>query len=381
MTAARARRHSSFWSEYVARGAQFRVAGEGRQRSVPRHPVARAAPAAAPRRAGGRRPIDLPYSNFAYGQTGTPWPVNQAVYVDYMLYDLRGYHAFAAEELLAQYRNNQEANGHVNGFANWVVYTPGMLYAVAQDYLLSRRPARASTRLLPAALKALDWCLGRGPQAANCDGPSAGLVAGPLNDGTGEGSGPSTRPTCTPASTLSAACSRRSAIRAPRGTCVPPLDFAHGHRARLRRRQLRLPAGPTARPHLDALRALRGHTYGRLLDQWYPTDVDTGAVHLLRLKAVPAADGELADWLLNDHEDNLFFHGWGIANEPVYNQQATAYLLRDDPKAAIRTFYSYMASAFSHSVFEPVEHRWTHGQYFGPPSHRRRLVRALSATC
>ena len=31
--------------------------------------------------------IDLPYSNFAYDQTGTPWPVNQAVYVDYMLYD------------------------------------------------------------------------------------------------------------------------------------------------------------------------------------------------------------------------------------------------------------------------------------------------------
>jgi hypothetical protein len=27
-----------------------------------------------------------------------------------------------------------------------------------------------------------------------------------------------------------------------------------------------------------------------------------------------------------------------------------------------------MASAFSHSVYEPVEHRWTHGQYFGPPS-------------
>ena len=27
-----------------------------------------------------------------------------------------------------------------------------------------------------------------------------------------------------------------------------------------------------------------------------------------------------------------------------------------------------MACAFSHSVFEPVEHRWTWGQYFGPPS-------------
>ncbi len=57
-----------------------------------------------------------------------------------------------------------------------------------------------------------------------------------------------------------------------------------------------------------------------------------------------------------------------MANEPVYNQQATAYLLRDDPQAAIRAFYSYMACAFSHSALEPVEHRWTHGQYFGPPS-------------
>src|ERR1051325_10618766 len=57
-----------------------------------------------------------------------------------------------------------------------------------------------------------------------------------------------------------------------------------------------------------------------------------------------------------------------MANEPVYNQQGTAYLLRDDPKAVIRTFYSYMASAFSHSALEPVEHRFTHGQYFGPPS-------------
>jgi len=125
-------------------------------------------------------------------------------------------------------------------------------------------------------------------------------------------------------------------------------------------------------------------TYRRLLEQWYPADVDTGAVHLLRLKAL-APDGELAESLLNDHEDNLFMKGWGIANEPVYNQQATAYLLRDDAKAVINAFYSYMASAFSHSVFEPVEHRWTWGQYFGPPStdgawfelYRNMLVREV----
>jgi hypothetical protein len=105
----------------------------------------------------------------------------------------------------------------------------------------------------------------------------------------------------------------------------------------------------------------------RLFEQWYPTDVDTGAVHLLRLKALDV-NGPLAESLLNDHEDNLFYRNWGIANEPVYNQHATAYLLRDDPKAVVRAFYSYMASAFSHSTLEPVEHRWTHGQYFGPPS-------------
>ena len=55
--------------------------------------------------------MDLPYSDFAYSQTGTPWPINQAVYVDYMLYGLRGYGDVARQELEAIYRNNQEAAG------------------------------------------------------------------------------------------------------------------------------------------------------------------------------------------------------------------------------------------------------------------------------
>jgi hypothetical protein len=103
------------------------------------------------------------------------------------------------------------------------------------------------------------------------------------------------------------------------------------------------------------------------MDLWYPSDVDTGPLHLVRLKALPA-DGPFANFLLNDHEDNLFLKHLGMANEPVYEPQGLAYLYRDDPKAAIRTFYSQMACAFSQTVFEPVEHRWMHGQYFGPPS-------------
>jgi hypothetical protein len=55
---------------------------------------------------GGLIDIDLPYSNFAYEQFGTPWPVNQAVYVDAYLYDYRGYHDISAEEISIQFRNN-----------------------------------------------------------------------------------------------------------------------------------------------------------------------------------------------------------------------------------------------------------------------------------
>jgi hypothetical protein len=105
----------------------------------------------------------------------------------------------------------------------------------------------------------------------------------------------------------------------------------------------------------------------RLLDAWYPTDVDTGPLHMPRLNAIDPR-GWLATAMLHDHEDNLFLNQWGAANEPVYNPQGVTYLLRDEPEAAIRTFYSTMACAFSHSQGEPVEHRWAWPQYFGPPS-------------
>lgn len=367
----------NFWSSYVERGAQFRVPEKAVNdlfRATLWHALR------LPRRHGGAGDnvkIDLPYSNFAYSQTGTPWPVNQAVYVDYMLYDLRGYHGISTEELAAQYRNNQEYSGHVNGFANWLVYTPGMLYAVSQNYLLSH-DRQALDRVMPQSMKALDWCLDEIRHS------TGGLVAGPLNDGTGEGvwafnqaylyaglerfgrvleeiGNPRAKETLDAANAIHAAVARGFGAAAARSTLVELRDHTW------------IPYVPS-----EAL------TYRRILEQWYPADVDTGAVHLLRLKAL-APDSDLADYLLNDHEDNLFLKGWGMANEPVYNQQATAYLLRDDAKAVVRAFYSYMASAFSHSVFEPVEHRWTWGQYFGPPStdgawfelYRNMLVREV----
>jgi len=226
-------------------------------------------------------------------------------------------------------------------------------------------------------MKALDWCL-------NEIQANGGLVKGPLNDGTGEGVWAFNQ------AYLYAGLERFGTVLEKTGN--PRAKEARDAANRIRDAIARGFGAASARSTLVELRdhtwapyvPSEALTYRRILEQWYPADVDTGALHLLRLKALPP-DGLLADSLLNDHEDNLFLKGLGLANEPVYNQQATAYLLRDDPKAVIRAFYSYMASAFSHTVFESVEHRWTWGQYYGPPStdgawvelYRNMLVREM----
>ncbi|KPL21863.1 MAG: hypothetical protein AMJ75_09165 [Phycisphaerae bacterium SM1_79] len=126
-----------FWADYVSLGAQFQVPEKvvnDLYRANLWHALR------LPRRHGGKDEgvkIDLPYSNFAYDQHGTPWPVNQAVYVDYMIYGLRGYNDIAKDELLTMYRNNQQPDGCISGYANWGVYTPSMVYVVAKNYLLS----------------------------------------------------------------------------------------------------------------------------------------------------------------------------------------------------------------------------------------------------
>jgi hypothetical protein len=355
-----------YWSAYVDRGASFTVP-EKVVNDLFRASLWHAL--RLPRRHGGAGRdvrIDLPYSNFAYGQTGTPWPVNQAVYVDYMLYDLRGYHGISNEELEAQFRNNQEADGHVSGYANWLVYTPSMLYSVAQNYLLSD-DREAFDRLLPQSIRAMDWCLGRLSAASSAGGAARGLVRGPLNDNTGDGVWAFNQAYLFAGLDLFAralerhghprAAEARDAARTIREA------IGRGFGAASTRSPVVQLRDGTWSPYVPA----EALTPQRLLHEWYPTDVDTGATHLLRLKALPA-QGALAEALLHDHEDNLYYKGWGMAQEPIYNQQATAYLLRDEPEAVVRAFYSYLGSAFSHSVLEPVEHHWGQGQYFGPPS-------------
>lgn len=352
----------NFWSAYLAQGAKFRVP----EQAVNDLFNANLWHALRLPRRHSDKEMDLPYSNFAYDQTGTPWPINQAVYVDYMIYGLRGYNQVATEEMAAIFRNNQEFSGRVDGFAHWHAYTPGMLYSVAQNYLLSG-DRESFEQLLPETLKALDWSIAQIRGASSVSGATEGLVAGPLNDITGVGYWTFNQAYLyAGVEMMGKALTKYGSPRALECSKV-----AAGYRTAMER-AIRV---STVR---SPLVQLRDHTWvsfvpsdadhaGRNYEQWYPSDVDTGVAHLLRLKALPA-QGELADAILNDHEDNLFLHQWGLANEPVYSQQAAAYLLRDDPKATIRTFYSLMAGGFSQGVYEPVEHRWRWGQYFGPPS-------------
>lgn len=356
-----------FWNDQLAQGALFNVPEEAVNtlfRANLWHALR------LPRRHDSTEPnvkIDLPYSNFAYDQKGTPWPVNQSVYVDYMLYDLRGHHAISAEELAAMYRNNQERNGHVGGFANWGVYTPGMLYSVAQHYLLSG-DRFSFDKLLPQTFRALDWCLGEMNRANAVQSATPGLILAPLNDLSHDARSWAFNQGYFVAGVdlLGRALSEIQHPLAPECRAAAQTMRTAVERE-FARASVRSPAVPLADGTWSSYVPCDAQASGRLFKAWYPTDVDTGALHLSRLKALDPR-GPLTTAMLHDHEDNLFIHQWGMINEPVYNQLATAYLLRDEPKAAIRAFYSMMACAFSHSVFEPVEHRWGWPQYFGPPS-------------
>jgi hypothetical protein len=325
--------------------------------------------------------IDLPYSNFAYGQYNADWPINQAVYVDYMVYGLRGYFDVAEEEFAAMYQTQQKPDGRVGGYAEWGVYSPSMLYSIAQNYLLSG-DRQSFERLLPASLKTLDWCLGE-VDKGQTNQLAPGLIVAPLNDLT----------------------HANRAWGFPNGYFVAGLDiFAralakHGHaRAeavaevahKMRGDVTHAFARASAKSPVVQLADCTWINYvpcdamtpRRLLEEWYPTDVDCGALHMSRLQAIDP-NGWLTTSLLHDHEDNLFLNHWGMANEPVYNQQASAYLFRDMPEAAIRAFYSMIACAFSHHQLTPLEHRWAWGQYYMPPStdgawfelYRRMLIR------
>jgi len=355
-----------YWEGWLAKGASFRVPEQAvnelyranlwHSLILPRHTLD----------IDGKDHMDLPYANTAYGQRNADWPINQSVYVDYMIYGLRGYDKVAQDEYTAMFKSQLQPDGRIGGFANWGVYSPGQLYAIAQNFLLSGNREQFE-QLLPNSLKMLDWCLAQ--VAKSNEGTNkTGLILGPLNDLTNAEREWAFNQAYYVGG-LEVFARALSAINHPRAEEVRNIaskmktdvvnEFACGS---VKSPVVQLEDGtwinyvPT-----DAM------TPRRMMEQWYPTDVDTGPLHLTRLGVIDAHSW-LTDAMLHDHEDNLFLKNQGAANEPVYVQQATPYFLRDNVKAVIRAFYSLMACGFSHEQYTPLEHRWAWGQYYGPPS-------------
>ncbi|MGV8878093.1 MAG: hypothetical protein ACOH2A_03575 [Sphingobacteriaceae bacterium] len=356
----------NYWEDWIQQGAHFQVpevavndlfrANLWHSLILPRHTIDSL----------GKPHMDLPYANTAYGQKNADWPINQAVYVDYMVYGLRGYDKVAEDEIAAMFKSQQQPDGRIGGFANWGVYSPGHLFAISQNYLLSDNKNQFE-RLLPNSIKTLDWCIAQ-IEKANTGTGKTGLILAPLNDLTnaerewaftqayfvggleifGQALSKYGHPKAKEVFKIASKMKADVKNEFSKGSVKSPVvQLADGTWINY------VPA--------DAM------THRRIMDQWYPTDVDTGPLHLSRL-GVFEPFSWLTTAMLNDHEDNLFLKNQGAANEPVYIQQANTYLLRDEPKAVIRAFYSLMACGFSHEQYTSLEHRWAWGQYYGPPS-------------
>lgn len=356
----------TYWERWLAGGAQFEVPEQAvndlfranlwHSLVLPRHTIG----------TDNAPHMDLPYANTAYGQKDADWPINQAVYVDYMIYGLRGYDSVAQQELLAMFKSQQQKDGRIGGFANWGVYSPAQLYAIAQNYLLSAN-REYFEELLPASLKTLDWCLAQ-VEAANAAGNTSGLIRAPLNDLTNaEREWAFTQAYYVAGLEIFAKALKAYNHPRAEAVAITAAKMKADVVKEFSRASVLSPVVQVADGTWVNYVPTDAMTPRRLMDQWYPTDVDCGPLHLSRLGVI-APDSWLTTAMLHDHEDNLFFRNLGAANEPVYVQQSAVYLQRDEQKAAIRSFYSLMACGFSHEQLTSLEHRWAWGQYYGPPS-------------
>ena len=192
-----------------------------------------------------------------------------------MLYDLRGYHDLSAEELAAIFRNNQEPSGQVGGYAHWGVYTPSMIFAVAQQPA-DRRPI--CTRCTVSSNPARSGLVSRSGEAGRAKprtGPH-GLMLAPLNDLTKD-----SRAWAFNQAYLFAGLDRLSVvlteIRHPRaGSAVRPRKRSEMPSRLGSRLPRRVSGCSTARSHVESVRTCDALTPRRLMEIWYPTDVDTG---------------------------------------------------------------------------------------------------------
>jgi hypothetical protein len=89
---------------------------------------------------------------------------------------------------------------------------------------------------------------------------------------------------------------------------------------------------------------------------WYAAVVDGGLEGILDSGIVPPGD-PLENWVLANLEDNLFVMAPNLADEGHFLGHACGYLRRDEPRRAIYTFYSALATQAARATRTTFEHR------------------------
>jgi hypothetical protein len=97
---------------------------------------------------------------------------------------------------------------------------------------------------------------------------------------------------------------------------------------------------------------------------WYAAVVDGGLEGILDSGIMPPGE-PMEDWVFGNLEDNLFVIAPNLADEAYFLGHGCAYLRRNQPKQAIYTFYSVLASHMARPTLTTFEHRsWGAGRVY-----------------
>jgi hypothetical protein len=89
---------------------------------------------------------------------------------------------------------------------------------------------------------------------------------------------------------------------------------------------------------------------------WYAAVVDGGLEGILDSGIMPPGE-PMEDWVFGNLEDNLFVMAPNLADEAYFLGHGCEYLRRNQPKQAIYTFYSVLASHMARPTLTTFEHR------------------------
>jgi len=267
----------------------------------------------------------------------------------------------------------------------WLNFHGWMQWAAARYFLFSDDRAYLEEKL-PALVASLEWTasqrrLTMKPSPDGVRPPSYGwLPPGRVTDGSG---GTSTFTDCINWMGLHEVTRLLERVGHPRASefrreaddyraCI-----LRGLRLAAREREpVRLRDG-TFVPYVPGYLESAGHEEG----MWYAAVVDGALEGILDSGVVPRGD-PLEDWVLANLEDNLFVMAPNLADEAYFLGHGCGYLRRDEPKQAIYTLYSVLASHSARDTRTTFEHRsWGAGRVYElspwPMGYYTRMLAAM----